>query len=63
MRRDAGGEREQADLAGGVEAEAEEDPERVHLPARIDAVDDAAEEEAVHRGRGSSSALLELASS
>ena len=33
MRRDAGGEREQADLRRRVEAEPEEHAERVHLPA------------------------------
>ena len=33
VRRDAGGDREQADLGRGVEAEPEEHAERVHLPA------------------------------
>jgi hypothetical protein len=37
-----------ADLGGGVEAEPEENPEWVHLPALVDLVADAAEEEAAH---------------
>ena len=49
MGRDAGRDREQADLGGGVEAEPEEDPERVHLPARVDPVADPLEEEAAHQ--------------
>ena len=46
---DAGRDREQADLGGGVEAEPEQDPERVHLPARVDLVADPLEEEAAHQ--------------
>ena len=49
VRRDAGGDREQADLGRGVEAEPEEDAERVHLPARVDPVADALQEEAAHQ--------------
>src|SRR4029079_2837986 len=46
MRRDAGGEREQADLGGRVEAESEQDAEWVHLPARVDPAPQPLEQEA-----------------
>ena len=44
MGRDAGRDRQKTDLGGGVEAEAEEDAERVQLPARADAPRQRAEE-------------------
>ena len=49
MGRDAGRDRQETDLGGGVEAETEEDAERIHLPARVDLVADALEEEAAHQ--------------
>ena len=39
-----GGEAEQADFGGGVEAEAEEQAERIHVPAAADHAEDGAEE-------------------
>src|SRR6266498_489288 len=44
---DPGGERQQADLAGGVEAKAEQQPQRVHLPGVVDQLLRASAEDAV----------------
>ena len=46
LRRLRGGNSEQADLGGGVEAQAEEESERIHLPAAVDGADEGAYEAA-----------------
>ena len=48
MRRDTGREREQPDFAGGVEAEPEQDSERIHVPGLRDEAKELADEEPVH---------------
>ncbi len=45
----AGGEGEQADLAGGIETQPEQHAEREHLPARVDAVAEPLEDAAAHQ--------------
>ena len=60
VRRDAGRDREQPDLAGRVEAEPEEDAERVHLPARVDPVGEARRNKRLMRPWSSSRASSRL---